>query len=60
VVCDGVQWDGDNLPAHVDRARCVPADVWFAKNAAGAVVAEPAVTAAKQVDRVVEPARKGR
>lgn len=32
VICDGVQYDADELPPGVNAARCVPADEWFAKH----------------------------
>lgn len=32
VICDGVQWDSEKLPAGIDPKKCVPADEWFAKN----------------------------
>lgn len=48
VICDGIQYDADRLPRHVDASKCVPADEWFAKNRtskadspAGKAIAEP-------------------
>lgn len=45
VICDGVQYDADNLPPHVDASQCVPVDQWFAENRktgkAATVKAEP-------------------
>jgi hypothetical protein len=32
VICGGVQYDADKLPASVDASKCVPADQWFAEN----------------------------
>ena len=32
VIYKGVQYDADNLPAHVDAREAVPADEWFAQN----------------------------
>lgn len=32
VICDGIQYDADNLPAYVDASKCVPADQWFREN----------------------------
>lgn len=32
VICNGVLWDADDLPPHVDASACVPQDEWFAAN----------------------------
>lgn len=31
VICDGFQYDADRLPPHVDAAKCVPAEEWYAQ-----------------------------
>lgn len=32
VIIEGVQYDADRLPAHVDAKSAVPAEEWFAQN----------------------------
>ncbi|MBP7930887.1 MAG: hypothetical protein KBF43_12655 [Dermatophilaceae bacterium] len=47
VIANGIQYDADNLPAHVNAEDCVPAEQWFADNAVGRVpaeVVEPVIT----------------
>jgi len=42
VIANGIQYDADNLPAHVNAEDCVPAEQWFAENAVGRVTVEAA------------------
>ena len=48
VICDGVQYDADNLPAGVDAAKCVPADEWFRVNSSRYVPPEPSAPKPKR------------
>lgn len=60
VICGGIQYDADNLPAHVDASKCVPADKWFADNRSTRKAAPAAAEPVEKVDEAPRSKRRGR
>lgn len=58
VIQNGIQYDADNLPAHVDASECIPIEEWFARNRTPSTSIEPdSVPAAPQPRRKPRKAR---